>query len=99
MSHQSPGSSKPGVTFPLGRLVATPNALRQIPNEEILSALHRHLQGDWGDLDTEDLATNNQALQLGGRLFSAYHSIELIKFWVITEADRSATTVLLPEDY
>jgi hypothetical protein len=99
MFNQRTGSSESVAKFNLGRLVATPNALHQIPNDEILSALSRHCQGDWGDLDPEDLATNNRALELGGRLFSAYHSSEGIKFWIITEADRSATTVLLPEDY
>jgi hypothetical protein len=85
--------------FPFGRLVATPNALNQIPNDEILCALARHARGDWGTLDAEDLESNERALKLGGRLFSAYHSIQKTKFWIITEADRSVTTILLPEDY
>lgn len=85
--------------FPLGQIVATPNALNQILNDEILCALARHGSGDWGVLDAEDLKSNERALKLGGRLFSAYHSIQKIKFWIITEADRSVTTVLLPEDY
>ena len=85
--------------FPLGQIVATPNALNQIPNDEILCALARHVCGDWGELDAEDLKSNEHALKLGGRLFSAYHSIQKIKFWIITEADRSATTILLPSKY
>lgn len=62
-------------------------------------ALKRHERGDWGDLCAEDMETNERALQNGGRLFSRYHDGMSVKFYVITEADRSATTVLLPEDY
>ena len=85
--------------FSLGQMVATPNALAHIPNDEILLALSRHVQGDWGTLDAEDLQSNDRALQHGGRLFSSYHSSQNVKFWIITECDRSVTTVLLPEDY
>lgn len=85
--------------FPLGETVITPNALNTIPNDEILNALSRHAQGDWGTLDTEDLQANERALKHGGRLFSAYRSSQNIKFWIITECDRSVTTILLPEDY
>jgi hypothetical protein len=85
--------------FSLGQTVATPNALNQIPGNEILNALSRHVQGDWGTLDAEDLQSNERALKTEGRLFSAYHSSQKIKFWIITECDRSVTTVLLPEDY
>ncbi|MES3030933.1 MAG: hypothetical protein V4697_00810 [Patescibacteria group bacterium] len=82
-----------------GEIVATPNALAQIPHDEILHSLGHHVQGDWGQLDTEDLQSNERALKQGGRLFSQYFSVQRIKFWIITEADRSVTTVLLPEDY
>ena len=85
--------------FPLGRLVATPNALENIPNPEMLSALQRHLTGDWGDMDEHDREENEFSLTRALRLFSVYHSAKGVKFWIITEADRSATTVLLPEDY
>ena len=85
--------------FQLGQLVATPNALERIPNEEIMAALKRHAQCDWGDLDVEDKKANDHALVQGGRLFSAYISTAKVKFWIITEAHRSITTVLLPEDY
>jgi hypothetical protein len=86
-------------TFPFGQLVATPNALNHIPNDDILVALARHVRGDWGTLDAEDWNSNERALAHGGRLFSAYLSTQGVKFWIITEADRSVTTVLLPEDY
>ncbi len=85
--------------FPLGRLVATPNALEHIPNPDIMAALLRHLTGDWGDVDEHDREENELSLKEGFRLLSVYRSAKGVKFWIITEADRSATTVLLPEDY
>ena len=92
-----PGHTAP--KFSLGQIVATPNALSQIPNDEIFIALSRHVRGDWGELDPEDRNSNEQALKGEGRLFSAYLSAQSIKFWIITECDRSVTTILLPEDY
>ena len=94
-----PAADEVAPKFPFGQLVATPTALRTIPNDEIMNTLSRHLRGDWGTLDKEDWSANEEALKDGGRLFSAYLSSAHIKFWIITEADRSATTVLLPEDY
>jgi len=85
--------------FLFGRTVATPNALNKIPNDEILTALGRHVRGDWGTLDAEDWKSNDRALIEGTRLLSAYDSKQGIRFWIITEWDRSVTTVLLPEDY
>jgi len=85
--------------FLLGRIVATPNALEVLTEIAIRSALARHMRGDWGDLDEHDKAENELSLAQGFRLLSAYQSAEGTKFWVITEADRSVTTVLLPEDY
>ena len=85
--------------FVLGRVVATPGALKGLREEEILSALRRHVVGDWGDLCDEDRQENQLSLREGFRLLSSYRSGSGVKFWVITEADRSATTVLLPEEY
>lgn len=85
--------------FVLGQIVATPNALTAIQTDEIHGALMRHACGDWGELDPEDRESNDRALKRGGRLFSQYRSSQDVKFWIITECDRSATTVLLPEDY
>jgi hypothetical protein len=84
-----------------GQVVATPAALDALSSDEIQSALNRHLAGDWGDCDPEDRDANELALQSDERLFSVYHTRdgERKEFWIITEADRSATTVLLPEDY
>lgn len=89
----------PTALFRLGRIVSTPNALGKLTQSDILTALRRHQAGDWGDVDHEDRQANDQALQEGTRLFSVYHSAARVKFWVITEADRSVTTFLLPEDY
>jgi hypothetical protein len=84
--------------FPLCQIAITANASLRLSTEEVLSALKRHVSGDWGDLCPEDTMANDDALAHGGRLFSAYgHGAE--RFWIITEADRSVTTVLLPEDY
>ena len=88
-----------GAKFQVGHLVGTPNALGSIPNSEIQSALWRHMTGDWGDLDEHDREENEFSLTRGLRLFSIYRSANGVTFWIITEADRSATTVLLPDDY
>lgn len=61
--------------------------------------LRRHLLGDWGDLDDEDKAENELSLQEGFRLLSAYNLADGTKIWIITEADRSVTTCLRPEEY
>ena len=83
----------------LGKIVATPGALRAVSELCIMQALFRHVQGDWGDVCREDREANDWALSHGERLLSSYHTKEHVKFWIITEADRSVTTVLLPEEY
>lgn len=80
-------------------MLMTRGVQQAIPPSEIMQALRRHARGDWGDLDDEDRAANEAALKHGARLLSAYHTKAGTKFWIITEADRSATTVLLPEEY
>jgi hypothetical protein len=91
---------KPG-RFELGRMVATPGALDamqqalHVPPEFLL----RHKHGDWGELDPADVQANEEAVRYGSRLLSAYHTRLGEKLWVITEWDRSATTLLLPEEY
>jgi len=99
MSNAANGCDQPQAKFSLGQIVATPHVLTAVHSEEILKALSRHVRGDWGTLDAEDLQSNERALRFGGRLFSSYHSSQNVKFWIITECDRSVTTVLLPEDY
>ena len=85
--------------FRIGRIVSTPNALSQLTHEDILMGIRRHQGGDWGDVTEDNRQPNERALIEGTRLFSVYHAVSGTKFWVITESDRSATTVLLPEDY
>lgn len=85
--------------LPLGRIVATPGALGKIPAEEIRTALHRHRSRDWGTLQPGDQAANEQALVDGVRILSCHRTTAGVKLWIITEGDRSVTTVLLPEDY
>ena len=89
----------PVAVFRLGRIVATPNAVQSIRQDDILSGIQRHQAGDWGNLTDDDRAANDRALTQGGRIVSAYNAMNGTRFWLITEADRSRTTVLLPEDY
>ena len=87
--------------FSLGRVVATPGALEalsrsaQSPGE----FLTKHRRGEWGDLDGHDTAANRTALQTGGRILSSYRTQLGETLWVITEADRSSTCILLPDEY
>lgn len=85
--------------FSLGQIVATPNALSALSQDEILLGIARHQTGDWGELDEHDRQQNEEFLQQGLRLLSVYHAANGTRFWIITEANRSVTTVLLPEDY
>jgi hypothetical protein len=85
-----------GPLFPIGRLLATPAALAL--KIDFLPYIRRHICGDWGVVSEEDWEANEAALEQGLRLLSVY-SEGGKKFWIITEADRSATTVLMPEDY
>jgi len=73
--------------------------MAKILHQEILVALQRHASGDWGEMNEFDWSENDLSLKEGFRLFSVYRSERGIKFWIITEADRRMTTVLLPEDY
>ena len=85
--------------FTPGRLMITRNARDTLPRIEVDVAINRHLAGDWGDVCPPDWQANEDALKNGGRLLSVYHTQGGVKFWIITEADNSATTVLLPSDY
>jgi glutamate 5-kinase len=87
--------------FPLGQVVATPGALTALleAGQSPLVFLVRHVTGDWGELDAEDIQENEYSLQHGLRLFSAYKTAKDEKLWVITEWDRSVTTLLLPSEY
>jgi hypothetical protein len=88
-----------GFKFELGRKVITTGVAALLHPIEVIRAMERHACGDWGDLCPEDKEANEAALRNGTRLFSVYRSTKGVRYWVITEADRSATTVLLPEEY
>ena len=87
------------VPFPLGSIYITPGAKAQLANEDTLTALSRHARGDWGDVGDADWSENELSLKEGFRLLSSYKSASGVKFWIITEAHRSATTILLPAEY
>jgi hypothetical protein len=85
--------------FPLGQVVLTPNAAAKLRPSDVVNALCRHAQGDWGDVDEEDRIFNDIALEEDAPLHSAYHVTTGDDVLVITAPDRSVTTVLLFEDY
>ena len=85
--------------FRLGGIYVTPVALNILHPEDVHLSLCRHAEGDWGEVCDEDRAENEFSLDKHLRLLSVYRDRNGRKFWIITEADRSATTVLLPEDY
>ena len=87
--------------FSLGMVVATPGALAaaDAANDMLMRYVARHVLGEWGDLDAADKRANEQALKHGARLLSAYHLTDGTKIWIWTEADRSSTCVMLPEEY
>ena len=87
--------------FHLGQVVATPGILAAFEDarDNPMPYLHRHVSGDWGEIPPEDAAENELSLREGYRIISAYTIQEGTKIWIITEADRSSTTILLPEEY
>ena len=87
--------------FPLGQMVMTQGAATALDeaNQSPFEFLNRHQSGDWGDLCEDDKQENEFSIKEGFRLLSAYHTTKRKKLYVITEADRSATTILLPEEY
>ena len=91
----------PKPLFPLGQTVATPGALETLASLGIEPAtlLDRHICGDWGDMVEEDKQENDFSVDKHLRIFSAYIVAEGVKVWVITESDRSVTTILLPSEY
>jgi hypothetical protein len=86
------------VRLELGRLFATPGALKGIAQDEMIVAINRHRRGDWGNVGRKDRWANDLAVKNGTRLLSSYTTRSGVKFWIITEADRSLTTITLPEE-
>jgi len=97
----APASDGRAVNLPLGRLVSTPSALEALAKagQEAMTLLERHRHGDWGEVNAGDWALNDRAVTEGDRVLSAYRLKDGTRIWIITEADRSATTLLLPDEY
>ena len=83
----------------LGQVLITPGAHDDLNLKDVASSLVRHASGDWGVVSDEDKALNDEAIETGDRILSAYRDSNGVKFWIITEWDRSATTILLPSEY
>lgn len=98
-TNPEPGDRRP--LFPLGRVFFTPGALSACEEAQAnpFHYLTRHITGDWGDLGDEDKAANDNALLTGDRVFSRYNLSTEERLWIITEADRASTTLLLPLEY
>lgn len=90
-----------GIKFSPGSVYATPGVLEafKASGDDPLAFLIKHLAGDWGEVGKEDWNANEESLRIGERLLSAYHMSSGVRFWIITERDRSATTFLLPDEY
>ncbi len=88
-----------GSRFQLGQLVITRGAYDKLSEMDVNKAINRHVIGDWGELDERDREENDLAVDHGGRLMSRYNSRTGTVFWIITEYDRSVTTILLPLEY
>ena len=96
-THQQAGAPR----FALGQAFITPGAEEalQIAGQTAIEFLRRHLCGDWGELSEEDVKENELSIEQGFRLFSRYETAKGERIWIITDADRSATTILLPDEY
>jgi hypothetical protein len=100
--HTPPVDNTPAESlFPLGRVVATPGALEALQSYPNLTGelLTKHVKGDWGDVCDEDAMENDLSVEHGFRILSAYKTPGGERIWIITESDRSSTTLLLPEEY
>ena len=86
------------IHFTLGKVLITPGAAVQCSASDVFTILNRHLQNDWGEISDPDWKSNDSAIRNGGRVLSGY-SCNGERVWIITEADRSYTTILLPEEY
>jgi len=87
--------------FDIGQIVATPGVLEALENacQSPAGFISRHAACDWGEVDEEDKQANDDALKSGARLLSVYRTALDVRFWIITEADRSSTCILLPSEY
>ena len=94
-------STNKAALFPLGQIVATPGALAALEKagQTPLEFISRHVRGDWGELDADDRKENELSLKRGFRLLSSYRTGAGDRLWLITESNRSVTTLLLPDEY
>lgn len=90
---------EPAQKFDLGEVIITSCAATKLPPDDVQRALRRHARGDWGELSLEERQLNDKYLHSGGPIASVYKASNGLKFYVLTEADRTVTTVLLPEEY
>src|SRR5271155_4415488 len=100
-SAKSTAPPRQPVNLRLGRLLSTPGAIEAMAKagQDPLELINRHRTGDWGEVDAQDWAANDQAVIQGERVLSAYTLKNGIRIWIISEADRAATTLLLPDEY
>ena len=87
------------IKFDIGRAVATHGVIERVNESDLFDSFLRHIGGDWGELCDQDRQANDLACQVGARITSRYSDRNHTWFWIITEADRSATTLLLPNEY
>ena len=101
IDESSPPSPPRRILFPLGQIVATPGALELLSRHSLspMTFIERHVTGDWGCLDPEDVLENQRAVKCGNRILSAYEITGKDRLWCITEWDRSVTTLLMPSEY
>ena len=103
MLRENSNTTRPnvGAPFALGETFITPGAQEalEIAGETAIQFLRRHMSSDWGEVSEDDARENELSLREGFRLLSAYRTVRGQKIWIITEADRSATTILLPSEY
>lgn len=99
MGPEQTGRTVETVSFPLGRLLITPAAQAVLTQDDLLTALNRHSRGDWGTVGEDDRKENDLSVKQGFRILSAYKTDKGETFWIITEAGRESTCVLLPSDY
>jgi hypothetical protein len=99
MTHTTTALGFSNQKFPLGPIYFTESDKRKVVSDDVWRAVFRHRCGDWGDLNDADKASNDGALESGGRLTSAYENSKGVKFWITTEADLNSTSVFVEDDY
>ena len=102
MSNANTSNQSPAISlFSLGQVVATPGALDLLDRTatNAMDLLLRHQRGDWGSVPPDDAEENQRSIEAGDRILSSYFLNDAERLWIITEADRSSTTLLLPDEY